>query len=110
MRILVSIAALGLAAGCALQAAPPPGRLALSNYSFAHAHLQIVVTAAQDCGDPAAGPVSEIDLPYNATQVVEAAPGADVCWRRLAGTPGSGGWSGWRRVFTATGRSIDSHF
>ena len=107
MRLLVSIAALGLAAGCALQGAPPSGRLALSNYSLAHAHLQIAVTTAPACGDPSAA-FSEIDLPYNATQVIEAAPGADVCWRRLAGAPGAGGWTDWQRVFTASGRSIDS--
>ena len=110
MRILLSIAALLLAGACNLSlTAPPPGRLELSNYGFARAHVQIVVTAAQNCGDPAAATVSEIDLPFNATQVIEAAPGTDICWRRsLAAAPGGGAWTDWKRVFTATGRSIDS--
>jgi hypothetical protein len=111
VRILVSIALLLLAAACTdwIQTAPPPGRLVLSNYRIDRAHLQVVVTAAPNCGDPAPIATSEIDLPLNATQAIEAAPGADICWRgRLAGAPGSGPWTDWKRVFTATGRSIDS--
>jgi hypothetical protein len=104
VRILLLAAVLIGAASCTLVALPP-GQLTLSNYRFDHASIQAIVTAAPDCAaaDPAT-PVAAFDLPFKGSQVIAAAPDADICWRRqIAG----GQWTGWNRVFTASGRSID---
>jgi len=87
----------------------PPGRLTLSNYSFARARVQALVTAYPDCGAHEGVVIADFVLPLNGTRVIEAAPGADVCWRREFppdATPG--GWTEWNRDYTGTGRSIDT--
>jgi hypothetical protein len=83
-----------------------PGQLALTNYRFERASVQAVVTTAPLCEavDPSM-PATLFELPFKGTRVLAAAPGADICWRRVV--PG-GQWSGWNRAFTASGRSIDS--
>ena len=93
--------------------AAPGGRLTLSNFSFADAHVQTVVTAAADCTPQPGAASSDFILPLNGTRVVEAMPGADVCWRRaVEAAPGEApvppGWTDWSRVYTSTGRTIDS--
>jgi hypothetical protein len=107
VRIFLSVAALLLAAACSLGA--PPGRLALSNYNYERVRIEAEVTANPDCAArDAAIAVSDFDLPFNATHVVEAVPGADICWRIVPGTMPGGPWTQWNRVFTASGRAIDS--
>jgi hypothetical protein len=106
VRILLSVAAvLGIAACTpATWMTPPPGQLVLSNFRFEHAAIEAVVTASPDCSPSAGGPV-DFDLPFKGTRVVEAAPAADICWRRQTG---AGQWTDWNRAYTASGRSIDS--
>jgi hypothetical protein len=94
---------------------PPPGRLTLSNFSFDTAHVEAVVTAAPDCSVREGTTASDFVLPLNGTRVIEAVPGADVCWRRAidprtaAGAPPSTpGWSEWNRAYLSSGRSVDS--
>jgi len=94
---------------------PSPGRLTLSNFSFDTAHVEAVVTAAPDCAVREGTMASAFVLPLNGTRVIEAAPGADVCWRRAidprtaAGAPPSTpGWTEWNRAFLSSGRSVDS--
>jgi hypothetical protein len=94
---------------------PPPGRLTLSNFSFDTARVEAVVTAAPDCAARDGTTTSDFVLPLNGTRVIQAVPGADVCWRRAidpktaAGAPPSTpGWSEWNRAFLSSGRSVDS--
>lgn len=105
MRTLLSAAVLIGATSCTLATSPPPGHLTLSNYRFDHAAIEAVVTAAPDCSvsDPAMPPAA-FDLPFKGTRVIEAAPAADICWRRQAT---GGQWTDWNRAFTASGRFID---
>lgn len=97
--------------------APRPGRLTLSNFNYDGAHVQTLVTVYPDCQPRPDTAVSEFELPLNATRIVGAPPGSDVCWRRTlakgeaetgAVPPTTPGWSEWNRVFTSSGRSIDS--
>jgi len=94
---------------------PPGGRLTLSNFSYAIAHVQTVVTGFADCEARPGTQASDFTLPLNGTKVVIAVPGADVCWRRaveptLGEAPArvAPGWTEWSRVYTSTGRTIDS--
>ena len=98
-------------------AAPPSGRLTLSNFNYDGAHVQTLVTAYPDCQPRPDTAVSEFELPLNGTRIVGAPPGSDVCWRRTlakdeaeagAVPPTTPGWSEWNRVFTSSGRSIDA--
>ncbi|MGC2413826.1 MAG: hypothetical protein WA459_14155, partial [Stellaceae bacterium] len=99
-----------------LSAAPPPsGRLTLTNYNFADAHVETVITGAADCAVGPGAVTSDFVLPLNGTRVIEAAPGADVCWRRAIErdvAPGAAAsapaWTEWNRAFLSSGRSIDS--
>ena len=95
--------------------APPPGRLTLSNFSFDHARVEALITPYPDCASREGTAASNFELPLNGTRVIEAAPGSDVCWRRQSEpvkdqdvAPSTPGWSEWNRVFTSSGRSIDS--
>ena len=97
------------ASGFPFWTTPQPRRLALSNFSFDYATVQTVVTTAPECGTSAAA-VSTFALPLNGTRVIEAPPGADVCWRReIAEAPSARPrWSEWNRAYLSAGRSIDS--
>ncbi len=94
---------------------PPAGRLTLSNFSFPNAHVQAVITGYPDCAVRDGTAASDFVLPLNGTRVIDAAPGADVCWRRAlepgpaqATPPSVPGWTEWNRVYTSSGRSIDT--
>ena len=94
---------------------PPGGRLTLSNFSFATAHVQAVVTSFPDCAPREGTAASDFILPLNGTRTIETAPGSDVCWRRAvdAGKPSGAppsepGWTEWSRAFTSSGRPVDS--
>ena len=98
---------------------PPPGpwhgRVTLSNFSYDNARVQAVVTPYADCEVHPGTASSDFELPLNGTRIIAAQPGTDICWRREL-TPGPtpngtqlvSGWTGWSRVFTATGSAIDS--
>jgi hypothetical protein len=86
----------------------PPGRLTLSNYSFDRARVQALVTAYPDCGAHEGIVITDFALPLNGTRVIEAAPGADICWRREFPPGTAPGWTEWNRDYTGTGRSIDA--
>ncbi len=113
MRILIVSALLVATASCAWP--PPPGRLTLSNFSYDHAHVQAVITPYPDCTVREGTAPSDFVLPLNGTRVIEAAPGADVCWRReieprtaQGAAPSTQGWTEWNRVFLSSARSVDS--
>jgi hypothetical protein len=86
----------------------PSGRLTLSNYSFDRARVQALVTSYADCGPHEGIVIADFALPLNGTRVIEAAPGADVCWRREFPPGSAPGWTEWNRDYTGTGRSIDA--
>ena len=90
-------------AGCSLFV-PPVGHLTLSNFRFDHANIETVAAAGPDCAAPGAVGMA-FDLPFKGTRRIDAAPAADICWRRQTG-PGL--WTEWNRAYTATGRAIDS--
>ena len=94
---------------------PPPGRLTLSNFSFANAHVQAVMTGYPDCAVRERTATSDFVLPLNGTRIIETALGADVCWRREiepgtapGAAPSTPGWTEWNRAFVASRRSVDS--
>jgi hypothetical protein len=99
-----------------LQPTPPTGRLTLSNFNFESARVQALVTANPDCAVTPGAVVSDFVMPLNATRVIPAPAGTDVCWRRqLPASPAIGEappvpqqWSPWNRAFTSTGRFLDS--
>jgi hypothetical protein len=98
-----------------LGAPPLPGRLTLSNFSFEHARVETLVTSHPDCAARQGTAASNFELPLNGTRVIETAPGLDVCWRRQFepakdpdAAPTTPGWTEWSRVFTSSGRPIDS--
>jgi hypothetical protein len=93
----------------------PPGRLTLNNFSFDHAHVQALITPYPDCAVHEGTATTDFDLPLNGTRVIEAAPGADVCWRREIepGTvqgvaPSTPGWTEWNRVYLSSAGVVDS--
>ena len=61
---------------------PRPGRLTLSNFTFDNAHVEAVITGAPDCAVREGTATSDFVLPLNGTRIIEAVPGADICWRR----------------------------
>jgi hypothetical protein len=91
---------------------PPPGKLLLSNQDYGPSRVEAVITANPYCGVRAAGYVATSDfvLSPNATRIIVAPPGADVCWRRENGPdePRPGQWSDWARAFVAGGKTVDS--
>lgn len=102
-----------------LFALPPPvpwhGRVTLSNFSYDAAHVQAVITPYADCEVHPGTASSDFELPLNGTRIITPQPGTDVCWRRELppgpmpnGTELVSGWTGWSRVFTSSGRAIDS--
>lgn len=98
-----------------LPGTPPPGRLTLSNFTFEHARVEALVTPYPDCAPRDGTAASNFELPLNGTRVIETAPGLDVCWRRQIepakdpdAAPSAPRWSEWNRVFTSSGRPIDS--
>ena len=125
VRSLLLSAILVGAASCTLPP-PEPGRLTLSNFSFAGARVEAVVTANADCNPRTVGMVARaFVLPLNATRVIAAPPGADVCWRReLAAEPetpnltppavppgvpaGRPRWSGWNRAYLSLAPTVDA--
>ncbi len=117
VRVLLSAGLLLATAGCAGSAWPPqwvwtpswaphPGQLTLSNDRFTMASVQAVMATGPDCApaNPAA-PATAFELPFKGTHVLEAAPNADVCWRRQLAV---GRWSEWNRAFTGSGRYVDA--
>lgn len=95
------------------------GRLTLSNFSFDAARVQAVLASGPDCTPREDAPAADFVLPLNATRILPAPPGADICWRReLPPTPDSAtapqaapsvpGWAEWNRAYTASGRFLDS--
>ena len=101
-----------LCAGSCVPQEPGPGRLLLSNPDFPLVNVEAVVTANPDCDAREAGYVStlEFTMPNNATKLIDAPPGADVCWRRdrNPGRAAAGRWSRWDRAFLVPGRTIDA--
>ena len=92
-----------------------PGRLTLSNFRFDLVDVEAVITRSPDCAVLAGTAPIDFKLALNATWVVPAPPGADVCWRRQTKPPpiasaaaAASGWTPWNRVYTSTGRSIDA--
>src|SRR5579884_2390517 len=85
-----------------------PQRLTLSNFAFDRAHVEAVVTTNPDCAARDSGVVATSDfaLPLNGTRIIEAPPGADVCWHRERRD--ASGWTPWNRAYLSTGRSIDA--
>ena len=111
MRILIVSALLIATASCA----SPPERLTLSNFSFETAHVQAVITGSPDCTASEGTAASDFVLPLNGTRIIEAAPGADVCWRRAIEPEAARGrappppaWTEWNRAFLSSGRSVDA--
>ncbi len=95
--------------------APFRGRVTLSNFNYDDAHVQAVITPYADCEPHPGTASSDFAIPLNGTRIIAALPGTDVCWRRElppgptpSGTELVSGWTGWSRVFTASGRAIDS--
>jgi hypothetical protein len=93
----------------------PPGRLTLSNFSYDHAQVEALITPFPDCVAREGTTNSAFMLALNGTRVIEAAPGADVCWRRAlepgtrAGAePTTPGWTEWNRVFLSSAGRVDS--
>jgi hypothetical protein len=83
-----------------------PPQLWLSNFRFDHASVQAVVTANPDCAADAPNATAlAFDLPLKGMRLIDAAPAADICWRRQLP---SGEWTPWNRAYTATGHSIDA--
>ena len=94
-------------------APPPPGRLALSNFAFDRAHVQMLITPYPDCAVRPGTASGDFVLPLNGTRVIEAAAGSDVCWRRqiepTAGAPATmQSWTEWNRAYLTASRSIDA--
>lgn len=95
---------------------PPASRLTLSNFTFDDARVEALVTPFPDCVPRQGTAMQDFVLPLNATRIIEAAPGSDVCWRRAvqpapaqtANVPAGSGWTEWNRVFLSSGHSIDS--
>jgi hypothetical protein len=95
-------------------AAPGPGRLTLSNFSFDRAHLLAVATAAPDCYIHLPGEIeTEFEVPLNGTRLIIAPPGANICWKRQLAEdeppqlPASN-WTDWNRAFVAQGTAVNS--
>lgn len=120
MRVFLSAALLLATAGCASWPAawPPPfvstpywmtrpGQLTLSNYRFTMSSVQAVMATGPVCApaDLAAPTTTAFELPFKGTHVLEAAPNADICWRRQLA---DGRWSEWNRAFTGTGQYVDA--
>jgi hypothetical protein len=116
VRNLVAAALLGpgllaLTASCVAPA--PAGRLMLNNFSFDPAAVQVVLAGGPDCTITAPGAVTEFVLPPNATRIIPAPPGFDVCWRREPAAAGPTGrppdqWTAWSRAYTGSGRFLDA--
>jgi hypothetical protein len=87
------------------------GRLLLSNYTFARAEVEALVTPYRDCTlHPGLTPRTA-ELPLNATWIVASPPGSNICWRRIAPAPSQAAAAArpdWNRAVTATGRSVDA--
>jgi hypothetical protein len=101
-----------LCAGSCAPQVPEPGRLLLSNPDFPLINVEAVITANPDCEARDSGYVSTLvfTMPNNATKLIDAPPGADVCWRRdrNPGRAAAGRWSRWDRAFLVPGRTIDA--
>ena len=94
---------------------PRPGRFDLSNFTFAVAAVEAIVTPYADCALHPGIAVRRYDLPLNATWTIATPPGSDVCWRRLAAPPAESGAervpvapAPWNRAYTGAGRLIDA--
>jgi hypothetical protein len=87
----------------------------LSNFSYDHAQVEALVTPFADCVAREGAASSAFVLPLNGTRIIEAAPGADVCWRRAlapgaptGAAPSTPGWTEWNRVFLSSAGRVDS--
>lgn len=108
MRRIVAVALpLGLAACMVPQGPPPPGQLLLTNRGLAAQRVEAVITANFECEARGPGFVGTADfvLPPGGTRIIDAPPGADVCWRYERKPPPLG----WDRAFLAPGRTVDSN-
>jgi hypothetical protein len=106
VRRIVLLALPLCAAACTVAHGPKPGELLLSNFQWPGARVETVVTANPDCNASGPGFVASDSfvLPSDATRIIDAPPGADVCWRRERQPP----WPGWNRTFLAPGRIVAS--
>jgi hypothetical protein len=92
---------------------PRSGRLTLSNFTFALADVEAIVTPYPDCALHPGVVARDFKLPLNGTWTIQAPPGSDVCWRRLPGEPGAGAVQAvrppaqWNRAYTGAGRRLD---
>ena len=96
-------------------AVPPEARFALSNFSFGDARIEALITPYPDCVARPGTTTVDFMLPLNGTRIIEAAAGADVCWRRAtrpaaakAAASAAPSWTDWSRVFLSSGRSINA--
>jgi hypothetical protein len=93
---------------------PSANRLTLSNFIVDRAHVVALVTSSPDCSVRGAGDVeTNFTLKLNGTRIVEAPPGADICWRyELEADDGPYGsprrWSGWNRAYVSTAGNLDA--
>jgi len=90
-------------------------RLTLSNYDYDTVRVQVVVTPFPDCEFRPGITPAEFILPLNATRILQAPAGADICWRRevVSATqpdmPAHGvGWGLWNRAYMSNGHSVDA--
>ena len=101
-RTLLLALPLGLTA-CTISTGPGPGALLLTNKQSPPSRVEAVVAASPDC-TALPGGASSFVLPPDATRIIDAPPGAAVCWRALTTPPAPG----WTRDFLAPGRILDS--
>ena len=97
----------------ALPPTPRPGRLTLSNFAYDRARVEAMITPYPDCELREGMSTTNFEVPLNGTRVIDAPPGADVCWRRLEPPlaenplPGVPRVTPWNRAYVS-GRNVES--